>query len=244
MSWVRAGAILAAACVHAGAAAAFVFLSANQTDVSALQSGSGKDDLSIVATVTLQSEESLGLDPVTAERQDASAASLAVRQPELKQEEAKKEAAIDTEPPPPTESAPPQAPIQEKPPEKTVEKREAQPSAPSVPVAAQEEQRAMSRELEARRNQLFSLYNSEIMKTVMKHALKPARVRAGRVKVELTLAPSGELLAHRVIESSGSDLLDRTALASLERAAPFPHAPEELSKQPYTFIIPFDYAVK
>ena len=143
--------------------------------MSALQSGSGKDDLSIVATVTLQSEESLGLDPVTAERQDASAASLAVRQPELKQEEAKKEAAIDTEPPPPTESAPPQAPIQEKPPEKTVEKREAQPSAPSVPVAAQEEQRAMSRELEARRNQLFSLYNSEIMKTVMKHALKPAK---------------------------------------------------------------------
>ncbi len=245
MNWVRAGAILAAVSVHAGAAATVVFLSANQQEISALQSGGGKDDLSIVATVTLQSDESLGLDAVSAERQDASAAALAVRQPELKQEEAKKEAAIDMEPPPPVESAPPQAPIQEKPPEKPVEKREPQPSASSDPAAAQEEQRAMSRELEARRNRISSLYYSEIAKTVIRHALRPKNVPGSRrVTVELTLNPSGELLAHRVIESSGYDFLDRSAIVSLERSAPFPRAPEELSKQLNTFIIPFDYATK
>ncbi|MGB8870128.1 MAG: hypothetical protein WCC96_12875, partial [Rhodomicrobium sp.] len=71
MSWVRTGAILAAFGVHAAAAAALLSFGANAPE--ALQSGAGKDDLSIVATVTMQSEESIGLDAVTAEHQDASA---------------------------------------------------------------------------------------------------------------------------------------------------------------------------
>ena len=102
----------------------------------------------------------------------------------------------------------------------------------------------MSRDLEARRTQLLSLYNGQIYRTLMQHALRPKKLERGRVIVELTLAPSGALLEHRVLQSSGSDLLDRTALASLERAAPFPPAPVELSKGPYTLSIPFEYAVK
>ncbi|MGO8777859.1 MAG: energy transducer TonB [Rhodomicrobium sp.] len=241
MSWVRAGAILAAFGVHAAAAAALLSFGANAPE--ALQSGAGKDDLSIVATVTMQSEESIGLDAVTAEHQDASAAAKPAPQPEVKQE-AKKEDAIEMQPPPPEESAPPQAPIQEKPVEKQVEKQEARPAAPSVASAAQEEQHAMNRDLEARRSQLFSLYNAEIYRAIMTHALRPARRQEGRVIVELTLAPSGALLDHRILKSSGSDLLDRTALASLERAAPFPPAPGEVSKGPYRLSIPFEYALK
>jgi protein TonB len=246
MSWVRAGAILAAFGVHAALAGAFLLTGGDPRD--ALQSGAGKDDLTVAATVTLQSEESIGLDQVTAERQEATAAAQAVPQtePEQKREEAKKEEAIEMTPPPRVEEAPPQAPIQEKPPEKPVEveKHEVQPAAAAAPAVAQEESRAMSRNLEARRNQLISLYNTKIYETIMRHALAPKKVRVGRVMVELTLAPSGELLAHRVIASSGSELLDRTAMASLERAAPFPRAPEELSKEPYTLTLPFDYSVK
>jgi len=240
MSLVRAGAILAAFGVHAAAAAALIAFGPYEQD--ALQSGAGKDDLSIVATVTLQTEESIGLDAVTVEHQEASAA--AKPQPEIKQEEAKKEEAIEMDPPPPEESAPAQAPIQEKPLEKQAEKQEVQPAAPSAPTAAQEEQHAMSRDLEARRSQLLSLYNGKIYRALMEHALQPKMLQRGRVIVELTLAPSGALLAHRVLQSSGSDVLDRTAMASLERAAPFPPAPEELIKGTYTVSIPFEYAVK
>ena len=135
---------------------------------NALQTGAGRDDLSIVATVTMQSEDSVGLDAVTAERQEASAASNPV--PEIKQQEAKREDAIEMDPPPPEESAPPQAPIQAKPVENPVEKQEERPSAPSLAAAAQEEQRAMSREMEARRNRAFSLYNAEIYKAIVTHA--------------------------------------------------------------------------
>ncbi len=238
MSWVRAGAIVAALGVHAAAMAALADFGARE---EALQTGAGRDDLSIVATVTMQSEDSVGLDAVNAERQEASAASNAV--PETKQQEAKREDAIEMDPPPPEESAPPQAPIQAKPVEDPVEKQEERPSAPSLAAAAQEEQRAISRDLEARRNQAFSLYNAEIYKAIVTHAIRPKEVKMGRVGVELTLSPGGKLITHRVVKSSGVHLLDETAMANLEHV-PFPPPPAGLVKEPYTVTFSFDYSVK
>ncbi len=237
MSWVRAGAILAALGVHA-AAVALVGFGAHD---NALESGAGIDDMSVVATVTLQTEESIGLDAVTAEHQDASAASKSA--PEIKQQEAKREDAIEMDPPPPEVSAPPQAPIQAKPVEKPEEKQEAQPSAPSLPADAQEEQHAMSREMEARRNWLLSRYNDAIYRAVTLHQVQPKKLIEGRVVVELTLSPDGKLLDHRVLKSSGVRLLDETAMAHLERA-PFPPPPAGLFKEPYTVTFPIDYTIK
>jgi TonB family protein len=238
MSWVRTSAIIAALGVHAAAAAALVSYGAAD---NALQSGAGRDDLSVVATVTMQTEESVGLDAVTAERQDASAAANAV--PESKPQEVKRDDAIEMDRPPPVESAPPQAPIQPKPDEKQVEKQEAEPAAPSVAAAAQQEQHAMSRDLEARRNQAFSLYNAEIYRAIVSHAIRPKEVRQGRVGVELTLSPGGKLIARRVVKSSGVHLLDETAMANLERV-PFPSPPVGLVNEPYTVTFSFDYSVK
>ncbi len=78
----------------------------------------------------------------------------------------------------------------------------------------------------------------------MRMALRPKVVARGRVVVELTLSSSGQLLAHRVVESSGSEALDRTAMTSLEQAAPFPPIPPELGKDIHTLRVPFQYAVK
>ena len=238
MSWVRTGAIVAALGVHAAALAGLAHYG---TRDDALQTGAGGDDLSVVATVTMQSEDSIGLDAVTAERQEASAAANAV--PEIKQQEAKREDAIEMDPPPPDESAPPQSPIQAKLVEKPAEKQEEQPSAPSLAAMAQEEQRAINREMEARRNQAFSLYNAEIYKAIVTHAIRPKEVKMGRVGVELTLSPGGKLITRRVVKSSGVHLLDETAIANLERV-PFPPPPAGLVKEPYTVTFSFDYSVK
>jgi len=237
MSWVRASAILAALGLHAAAVVALMSFGAHE---DALQTGAGQDDLSVVASVMMQSEESLGLDALTLERQDASAAAPPV--PETKQE-AKREDAIEMEPPPPDETAPPQAPIQAKTVENPVEKQEAQPAAPSLSASAQQEQRAISRDLEARRSQAFSLYNAEIYRAIATHALRPKEVLKGRVGVELTLSPAGKLLARRVVKSSGVHLLDETAMANLENV-PFPTPPDGLVREPYTVTFSFDYSVK
>ena len=204
MSWIRVSAIFAALAVHAGAAAA---LAGFATREATLETGAGRDDLSAVATVTMQTEESIGLDAVTAERQDASAAAKPV--PESRQQEAKRDDAIEMDLPPPEANTPPQAPIQPKPDQKQAEKQEA--TTPSIQAAAQREQRAMSRELEARRSQLFSLYSAEIYRAIVTHVLRPKEVVKGQVGVELTLSPDGKLLSRRVIKSSGVDLLDQTA---------------------------------
>ncbi|MFY9875701.1 MAG: energy transducer TonB, partial [Rhodomicrobium sp.] len=205
-------------------------------DLSAVQSGNGDDDLTIVATVAMHSEESLGLDAASVQHQEASLGGQAAPEvQEVKKEEEKVEL-------PPEETQDPVPLVEEKKPEKKIV--EPKPSAPAPASEAQEDQRAATRAFEARRNEVLSLYNSRVYQALMKNALRPKTLEKGRVVLELTLAPSGELLDHHVVVSSGSPALDKTAMTSLERAAPFPPVPPEVSKEPHTLRAPFEYAVK
>lgn len=236
MNWVRLGAAGAAVGAHLALLGVFVLWGLGGLDNAQLQSGSGEDDLAVIATIAMEPEERLGLDAVSANRQMASPSGQASPKPkeEVKKEEEKVEL-------PPEKTHEPVPLIEEKNPQKIVEVK---PSTPSLPSQAQEERRAASRTFEARRSQTISLYNNTIYQALMRKALRPKIVARGRVVVELTLSSSGELLAHRVVESSGSEALDRTAMTSLERAAPFPPIPPELGKDTHTLRVPFQYAVK
>ena len=237
MNWVRFGSAGAALGVHIAVFGLFVLSAAHEPDLSALQSGSGDDDLTIVATITMQSEESLGLDAASVQRQEASLGGQAA--PEVQEEVKKEEEKVEL---PPEETQDPVPLVEEKKPEKKIV--EPKPSAPAPASEAQEDQRAATRAFEARRNEVLSLYNSRVYQALMKNALRPKTLEKGRVVLELTLAPSGELLDHHVVVSSGSPALDKTAMTSLERAAPFPPVPPEVSKEPHTLRVPFEYAVK
>jgi len=237
MNWVRFGSAGAALGVHVAALGLFVFSAAHEPDLSALQSGSGDDDLTIAATVSVQSEESLGLDAASVQRQEASLGGQAA--PQVQEEVKKEEEKVEL---PPEESQEPVPLVEEKKPEKKIV--EPKPSTPAPSNEAQEEQRAASRAFEARRNEVLSLYNSRVYQALMKNALRPKTMEKGRVVLELTLAPSGELLEHHVVVSSGSSTLDKTAMTSLEHAAPFPPVPPEVTKQSHTLRVPFEYAVK
>ncbi len=237
MNWVLVGAASAAIGVHVACAALFVSLSMHERDLAALQSGSGNDDLTIVATVTMQSEESLGLDAVSVQRQEAFAGGQAA--PQVQEEVKKEEEKVELRPEVSEEPVPF---VDKKQPEKKVVEQKA--STPAPASEAQEEQRAASRAFNARRAEVLSIYNSRIYQALMRNALRPNTSQKGRVILELTLSPSGELLDHRVIQSSGSPMLDKTAMSSLERAAPFPPVPPEVSSEPHTLRVPFEYAVK
>ncbi len=237
MNWVRVGAASAAVGVHAGFVALFVILSMHEPDLAALQSGGGEDDLSVVATITMQSEESLGLDAASVQHQEASAGGQAA--PRVQEEVKKEEDKVEL---PPEASPEPVPLIEEKRPEKKVV--EQKPSTPAPASEAQEEQRASNRAYEARRAEVLSIYKSKVYQALMKNALRPRTAQKGRVVLELTLAPSGELIDHHVVQSSGSPALDKTAMSSLERAAPFPPVPPEAGKESHTLRVPFEYAVK
>ena len=237
MNWVRIGAASAAVGVHVGFVALFVLLSMHEPDLAALQSGGGEDELSVVATITMQSEESLGLDAVSMQHQEASAGGQAA--PQVQEEVKKEEEKVEL---PPDVSPEPVPLAEEKKPEKKVV--EQKPSTPAPASEAQEEQRAANRAYEARRAEVLSIYNSKVYQALMKNALRPKTTQRGRVVVELTLAPSGELLDHRVVQSSGSPTLDMTAISSLERAAPFPPVPAGSRRRMSYAARSVDYAVK
>lgn len=236
MNWIRIGCAVAALGVHAAVAGVFVVSALREPNADALQSGRGDDDLSVVASVSLQSEDSLGLDEANTPRADASAG--AKPSPEVKEEVKKDEEKIEL----PPEKSPEPTPFTEDKPEK--KEQEQQPSTPAPVSDAQDELRAASREFEARQHAVLSLYNSQVYRALMKSALRPQAGQKGRVVLELTLAPSGELLDHRVVISSGVAELDRIAMTSLERAAPFPPIPAEAGREAHTLRVPFEYAVK
>ncbi len=237
MNWVRFVSAAAAVGVHIAVLGLLVASATHEPDLSALQSGSGGDDLTIVATITMQSEESLGLAAVSVQHQEASLGGQAA--PQVQEEVKKEEEKVEL---PPEESPEPVPLVEEKKPKKKIV--EVTPSTPAPSSEVQEEQRAATRTFEARRNEVLSLYNSRVYQALMKNALRPKTMRKGRVVLELTLAPTGELLDHHVVVSSGSPVLDTTAMTSLERAAPFPPVPSEAGKQSHTLRVPFEYAVK
>ncbi|MFH1057750.1 MAG: energy transducer TonB, partial [Pseudomonadota bacterium] len=63
----------------------------------------------------------------------------------------------------------------------------------------------------------------------------PAQARRrqieGRVTLDFSLGPQGELRACKVAKTSGNQDLDRAALEAVQRAAPFPPPPAHLGKR-------------
>jgi len=159
MSWVRIGSAFAAIVVHVAVLAVFVFSSMDDRELSALRSGGGKDDLTIAATVTMESEESLGLDAASIQRQQASAGGQAA--PQMVETVRKEPDKIELPPEEPEESAPPR---DKRKPEKKVEPK---PATPAPVIEAQEEQRAATRAYEARRNEVLSQYNNKIYQALL-----------------------------------------------------------------------------
>lgn len=66
----------------------------------------------------------------------------------------------------------------------------------------------------------------------------------GTAVVRLTVKSDGELLAHRIVKSSGSKLLDNAALASIEKASPFPAIPDEVGRETIEVSVPFKFSVR
>jgi protein TonB len=61
---------------------------------------------------------------------------------------------------------------------------------------------------------------------------------SGTVNVKFVIDRQGKLISSVVVDSTGSKLLDAAALAMVERAAPFPTFPAEVSAETLTFRVP------
>ncbi len=59
--------------------------------------------------------------------------------------------------------------------------------------------------------------------------------------LRIELDPSGRVVSHRILQSSGYGLLDQAALQMLDAATPLPAIPPAYGPGPYRFTVPLLY---
>ena len=63
-------------------------------------------------------------------------------------------------------------------------------------------------------------------------------------QVAFAIDRAGHVIDSRVIQSSGYAALDQEAIATLQRAQPFPPPPEGLAGEKFEFTVPVKFTVK
>ena len=89
-----------------------------------------------------------------------------------------------------------------------------------------------------------SRYLGQIYDQVKRAKVNPRSHSTGAVIVKFTIGTDGALLSREVLKSSGTAVLDNAAIAALERAAPFPGIPPEVSPRAMTFTQTFRFLVR
>jgi protein TonB len=235
MQMLRPIAMLVSLAAHAALALAFI---TSEPATSAFDEGSGSDAFSTDLTISIEGSSMLGGAEEVVEAVDIAPVQEMVatepvetKDPELKDivtaAESPTEAPMEVEQDKPVE--------EEKPVEVTATE--------IAPTVAAEQQNVGSKltggEVTARR-----AYMGEIAKKLQKNKVNPRSRETGTVMVRFTVDPKGEILSRTVAQSSGSKLLDDAALASLERAAPFPPVPGGDAGGPIELQVPFRFLTR
>jgi protein TonB len=90
----------------------------------------------------------------------------------------------------------------------------------------------------------MSAYRGRLFSHISKKKINPRSRISGTVIVRFTVSPQGELISREIATSSGSKVLDDAAVASIERAAPFPALPSEAVDGPLVVSVPFKFSVR
>ena len=84
----------------------------------------------------------------------------------------------------------------------------------------------------------------KISAKIRKHVINPRTRLRGTAVVKFSVDPSGQLLSREILKSSGSKRLDRAALDSILRAAPFPPFPEGSITQAAVLKMKFNFSTR
>lgn len=90
----------------------------------------------------------------------------------------------------------------------------------------------------------MSAYRGKLFSQITRKKVNPRSRVAGTVVVRFTVSPEGELISREIASSSGSKVLDDAAVASIERAAPFPAMPNDAADGPLVVSVPFKFSVR
>jgi periplasmic protein TonB len=109
---------------------------------------------------------------------------------------------------------------------------------------AREEVKASGQKQEGGNATAVSVYRGKLFAHISGKKINPRSRDAGVTVVRFTVGPDGELMSREIATSSGSKTLDDAAIASIEKAAPFPPMPSEVKKEPMVVSVPFRFTVR
>jgi len=235
MKLLRPTAFLMSLAAHVAIASAFIVTA--DSAMTAFDQGSGSDTFSTDLTVTLDGAAMLGGAEEVVEAVDVAPVQqmtqttpVQQKEPELTDVVTSSEATTEA----PMEIAEPKPVEEETPVEMTAEA--------VAPMVAAEQENVGSKmsgaDITARR-----LYMGEVAKKLQRSKVNPRSTQSGTVLLRFSVDQQGGILSRTVLQSSGSKLLDDAALASLERAAPFPPPPGD-TQGPLELQVPFHFITR
>ncbi|HVJ78490.1 MAG TPA: TonB family protein [Hyphomicrobium sp.] len=257
MNWLRSIAIILSVLIH-GSIGYAMWPHLQQTDNQALDMGKGTDIVLVEQGIAEEGISKLGDALETIETAEIVPVQAAPPPPPPEQaqpdelrdvissESSKVEQQVAklTDPPPLKDAPPPTKtlddppPLKEPPPPETIQ-AQAQPE--QVAVVTQQS----SGEAKSGGNaKMLGLYLGKINTYVQRAKVNPRSTVAGTVVMRFTIGIDGKLLSKEVAKSSGSKVLDDAARAALDRAAPFPPIPPEVSIRPLAFTQPFRFIMR
>jgi protein TonB len=135
--------------------------------------------------------------------------------------------------------------VREPEPEEVQEAQPEQIAAIEQTEIAVDEQRASGVRQTGGSTTAISAYKGKLYTHIAARKVNPRSRHSGTVIVRFTVGPQGELISREITSSSGSKLLDDAAVASIERAAPFPALPSEAQADgPLVVSVPFKFSVR
>lgn len=91
---------------------------------------------------------------------------------------------------------------------------------------------------------VVGMYLGRVNDRVQQSKVHPRSPRTGTVTLKFTVGPDGALLSRQVATPSGVRALDEAAVAAIDRAAPFPPIPADVSTAPMTFTQTFKFVLR
>ncbi|MBM3543284.1 MAG: TonB family protein [Alphaproteobacteria bacterium] len=245
--------------IHLGFAL-FMLLPASGT---ALEKGAGDDIMVVEQGIVLEGFAKLGDDLVTVEAVDVPTSQAALAQPLIEEKPLLEEVKpIEEQQVIASDAGPEQINVKE--PEEEVEERDLeeveevvekpepevveQPLPPQIAALDQTSvvpmRESSGDEQEGGSTTEHTAYLGKLRTHLEQHKINPRTQLIGTAVVAFTVDASGEISSRRLSKSSGSKVLDEAAIASIERAAPFPPIPTELGRNHLEVSVPFKFTVR
>jgi protein TonB len=206
------------------------------TGSAALEEGSGHDTMVVEQGIALEGLAKLGEDEVSVEPVEAPPVSAAQPVPdELKQIQDQQVI---------TSTAGPEQEDIKKPEKEVVDK----PQPPQVAALEQEnvivQHESSGAEKKGADTTAQLAYMGRLRSHLERSKVNPRTQFTGTAVVRFKVGPNGDLMSREIVNSSGSKVLDDAALASIDKASPFPPMPKDLHRDEIEISVPFKFSVR